>query len=65
MCTCERVAQAERTKETLQSIVNAGRNAVAKHLGGYGENMVYLTPRMYAALTIAIERFENKQTTGT
>lgn len=37
----------------LQSIIDAGRNAEPKHVGGIGKNTVYLTPEMYAALARA------------
>ena len=49
------------TADVLQNILNTARNNVAPSLGGYGENTVYLSPKMYAALTVAIERFKGKQ----
>jgi hypothetical protein len=37
-------------RAAFQSIIDAGRSAKPKHMGGIGENTVYLTPEMYVAL---------------
>ncbi|MBN3757201.1 hypothetical protein G3N95_29965 [Paraburkholderia sp. Tr-20389] len=43
-------------RAVLQSIIEAGKSAKPKHLGGSGENMVYITPEMYAALSSVVSK---------
>jgi hypothetical protein len=51
--------------ETLRKIIQSGRNALPKHKGGNGENMVYLTPEMYKALEQAARASETPPTEST
>jgi hypothetical protein len=54
-------ALTDEHRETLKFLINEGRNAKPKHLGGYGENMVYLTQKMYAALSLAATPVEQHE----